>query len=151
MASRWTLAGERWARYQCKTLHVSFLPRTYKSRIRHVRRCKTHISALKTLLIYMLIKYMPGYPKIQYERHMINSQISYSLPNKLIKFKEHLNERSRTSFIYKKKKLSAFLLLKALVNGNIFSVRRRRSGCRTSEAVCCVLGRFSCSPIQYNH
>lgn len=51
---------------------------------------------------------------------MINSKISYSLPNKLIKFKEHLNERSRTSFIYKKKKLSAFLLLKALVNGNIF-------------------------------
>lgn len=97
-----------------------FSLRTYKSRIRHVRRCKTHISALKTLLIYMLIKYMPGYPKIQYERHMINSKISYSLPNKLIKFKEHLNERSRTSFIYKKKKLSAFLLLKALVNGNIF-------------------------------
>lgn len=97
-----------------------FSLRTYKSRIRHVRRCKTHISALKTLLIYMLIKYMPGYPKIQYERHMINSKISFSLPNKLIKFKEHLNERSRTSFIYKKKKLSAFLLLKALVNGNIF-------------------------------
>lgn len=33
-----------------------------KSRIRHVRRSKTHILALKTLLIYMLIKYMPGYP-----------------------------------------------------------------------------------------